>query len=516
MHQQKKAKARTTTRPWIGLLAGTFMFGAFLVRFAPAEGLSLDAKAAATKAVAASRNLKPLPAPAQTPNVVPLSPAEQLGKDIFFDHTLSHPEGYACATCHLPQAGFTGPSSLVNRRAGPVPGVIPGRFGRRKPQAIPYATFSPEGPFLNGAEGGTFLGGQFWDGRTPNLAEQARMPFVDQNEMANRPAGPFPPHAGGFSPLVARKLRSRPYVKLFAKVAGPNVFRAATDQEFYELMTAALAAYEASAEVNPFSSRFDASKHGTPPQSRYTFTRAEENGRRLFLDKAQCFLCHISETLDPVTRATHGKEVFTMYCYANIGIPRNPGNPFYGQTDCDSNPNGCNPLGPDFVDFGLGANPNPAPNGRRFMIQTPGDIQRFRGLFKAPSLRNVAMRPHPGFVKSFMHNGVFKSLEEVVHFYNKRNIATNSAGAEMSFHLAVGAPAGFTAIFPPPEVLDNVQNIFGLTPDETAQLPPPADGSGPPVSLNGQVGNLQLTAQEEADIVSFVKTLTDGYIRPQR
>jgi cytochrome c peroxidase len=179
----------------------------FLLYWVLTGEFSFAASVGATEAVAASRNLKPLPAPKPTPNAVPLSPAEQLGKDIFFDSTLSNPEGYACATCHIPQAGFTGPSSLVNRRAGPVPGVLPGRFGRRKPQAIAYATFSPEGPFLNGAEGGTYLGGQFWDGRTPNLAEQARMPFLDQNEMANLPVGPFPPHAGGFSPLVAKKLR---------------------------------------------------------------------------------------------------------------------------------------------------------------------------------------------------------------------------------------------------------------------------------------------------------------------
>jgi cytochrome c peroxidase len=222
--------------------------------------------------------------------------------------------------------------------------------------------------------------------------------------------------------------------------------------------------------------------------------------------------------LSPVARATHGKEVFTMYCYANIGIPRNPANPFYGQTNCDSNPNGCNPLGTDFVDYGLGAQPEPgtrwnAVYGRKH----PGTSSSSDGLFKAPSLRNTDMRPYPGFIKSFMHNGVFKSLEEVVHFYNKRNIATNSAGAEVAFDLTVGPPAGFTAIFPPPEVFDNVQNIAGLTPDETAQLPPPPDGDdGPPVALNGQVGNLQLTAQEEADIVAFLKTLTDGYTRTNR
>ena len=100
--------------------------------------------------ISAASVLIPLPAPAQPPNIVPLSAGEQLGKDIFYDATLSSPAGYSCATCHNPQTGFTGPSSPVNLVAGPVPGVIPGRFGRRNPQPIPYAAFSPRGPYLSG------------------------------------------------------------------------------------------------------------------------------------------------------------------------------------------------------------------------------------------------------------------------------------------------------------------------------------------------------------------------------
>jgi cytochrome c peroxidase len=462
----------------------------------------------------AANALEPLlPPPVQTTNVVPLSVGEQLGKDIFFDHALSYPEGYACATCHIPPSGFTGPNSDVNMHGGPVPGVIPGRVGRRKPQSIPYATFSPEGPYLSGGEGGTYVGGDFWDGRAPDTAAQAHMPFLDQNEMANRPVGPFPPHAGGYSPVVVRKLKNRPYAPLFERVFGRDVFATSTDEEVYNLMTSALAMYEASAEVNQFSSKFDASTNGTPPMSLYALSSSEENGRELFFGKAQCSQCHSSAALESVSQATQGKETFTMYCYANIGVPKDPGNPYYGQTNCDSNPDGCNPLGADFIDFGLGANPNPAPDGTLFMNATPGDIQQFRGLFKAPSLRNVDRRPYPAFVKSYMHNGVFKSLQEVVRFYNKRNIATNSAGCEAAFDLLAGPPAGFTPIFPAPEVMANVQNVSGYTPTQAADEPPPDEGE-PSVEFNGQVGNLQLTANEEADLVHFLKALTDGYTSP--
>jgi cytochrome c peroxidase len=248
----------------------------------------------------------------------------------------------------------------------------------------------------------------------------------------------------------------------------------------------------------------------------YTFTAAEENGRVLFFGKAQCFECHSSissNTLDSVQQATQGKDTFTMYCYANLGVPKNPGNPFYANTNRAANPQGCNSLGADYIDFGLGGNPNPAPDGTKFMDDQPGDIPQFDGLFKAPSVRNVDQRPDPGFVRSYMHNGVFKSLEEVVHFYNKRSIATNALGQELAFDWRKGPPAGYTPIFSPPESMEypaNVQNIDALTPAQFAALPPDAGA----IANNGQVGNLQLTPQEEADLVSFLKTLTDGYIRP--
>jgi cytochrome c peroxidase len=475
--------------------------------------LSLGPVGAGAQTMAAASVLQPLTPPAQPPNLVPLSTGEQLGKDIFYDATLSNPEGYSCATCHVPQSGFTGPSSTLNNFAGPVPGLVPGRFGRRNPQPIPYASFSPRGPYLSGVEGGTYVGGLFWDGRTPDTATQARMPFLDQNEMANVPVGPYPPHAGGFSPLLAQKLAKRPYADLFENLFGHDVFQTSSEEQVYDLVAAAIAVYEASAEINQFSSKYDASTNGVPPMHLYTFTPAEENGRILFFGKAQCFECHSSTKLDSVNQATHGKDTFTMYCYANLGVPKNPGNPFYANTNCDSNPHGCNPLGADYIDYGLGANPNPAPDGTMFMDAQPGDFPQFDGLFKAPSLRNTDQRPSPYFVRSYMHNGVFKSLEEVVHFYNKRSIATNSSGQEVAFNWKQVPPAGYMPIFPPPESMEfpaNVQNIAALTPVQFAALAPDAGA----VANNGQVGNLQLTPQEEADLVSFLKTLTDGYMRP--
>ena len=448
----------------------------------------------------------PIPCQGTPKDVVALSPLERLGKLLIYDcllsdppATLAGPKGYACATCHMPQAGYTSPftpagtASEINLLAGPMPGVVPGRSGPRKPQQYAYAAFSPVGPFFDNVFAQAWVGGDFWDGRVPDLTTQAMQPFINPDEMNNTPTnGIFPPVQGGFSALVAMKAVTE-FPAQFEAAFGQGIIQSTTPQEQYFLVSSAIAAFEASAEVCQFSSKFDASKFGVPPQNKYTLTASEERGRVLYFGKAICNTCHSSAQFPPVSDMTNGKDTFSMYCFANIGVPKNFNNPFYAETNGTSNPHGFNPLGTKFIDFGLGANPNPAPDGTVFFNKTPGDIPQFNGLFQTPTVRNVDLRPTPTFVKSYMHNGVFKSLKQVVHFYNKRNIAVNAAGKEVAFDLRTGPPAGFKPLFPPPEVLDNVQNVQGML---------------------GCIGNLGLTAQQEADLVAFMQILSDGFTTP--
>jgi cytochrome c peroxidase len=338
-----------------------------------------------------------------------------------------------------------------------------------------------------------YVGGDFWDGRVPDLTGQAMMPFLAANEMNNTPTnGIFPPVQGGFSALVAQKATTR-YRAQFEAAYGPGIIESTTRQQQYFLVCAAEAAFESSAEVCQFSSKYDASPFGVPPMDLYTLSKSEESGRQLYFGAALCSTCHSSANDPPVLAQTGGKDTFTMYCFANIGVPKNYGNPFYTQTDCISNPHGCNPLGTNYVDFGLGGNPNPGLDGTQFFINTPGDVPQFRGLFQTATTRNVDLRPSPNFVKAYMHNGVFKSLQQVVHFYNKRNIAVNAQGQEVAFDLRVGPPQGYTRLFAPPEVLDNVMNVAGTL---------------------GGIGNLGLSAQQESDIVAFMAILSDGFTLP--
>jgi cytochrome c peroxidase len=348
------------------------------------------------------------------------------------------------------------------------------------------------------------LGGNFWDGRVADLAKQGLQPPINPNEMANTPEGPYTPANGGYSPLLVQKLANRPYTPLFKQVYGQDAFQVYTPKQIYELFGEALAAYQSSGAVCAFSSKYDASKYGTPPKNLYTLSASEERGKQLFFGQAQCSACHSSAAVPAIQATTQGKDTFTMYCYANIGVPRNIENPYYQQTDKESNPHGYNSLGTKYVDYGLGANPNPAPDGTRFYKNVPGDIPQFRGLFKTPSMRGTDKRPSPDFVKAYMHNGIFKSLKDVVHFYNKRNIAVNANGKEIAFDLRKGPPSGYTPLFPPPEVLDNVQNVTGVPPSQATSA----------TESNGQVGNLQLSAQQEDDLVNFLKILSDGYTKP--
>jgi cytochrome c peroxidase len=169
--------------------------------------------------------------------------------------------------------------------------------------------------------------------------------------MNNTPSnGIYPPTKGGYSDLVVKKVQHRPYTHLFKKIYGPNVFTKSTVPELYLLITKLEAAYESSGEICQFSSKYDASRFGVPPKNLYTLSASEERGRQLYFGmytrpdgtpvNAHCSECHSSSAIPYIQVTTGGKDTFSMYCFANIGVPRNHFNPFYQETDCTSNPHG--------------------------------------------------------------------------------------------------------------------------------------------------------------------------------
>jgi cytochrome c peroxidase len=337
--------------------------------------------------------------------VVPVDKV-QLGRLIFFDSTLSNPIGQSCASCHSPAAAFSDPLHRISPE-----GAISGRFTNRNSPSIAYAQYAPAFHFEPADS--VYVGGFFWDGRVNTLEEQAGKPFLNPLEMNNTDAA-----------MVVSKLRNAPYYPFFSKVYG----EARDAGQAFAQVTDAIAQFERSRELSPFSSKYDAFLKGNA-----VLTEQESRGLALFNDpgKGNCAACHPSTADEDL-----GKALFTDFTYDNIGVPKNPDNPFYTIAP------EFNPLGSSAIDRGMGG----------FL----GDAA-FNGQFKVPGLRNVAL------TAPYFHNGFFNTLEEVVHFYNKRDVDA----------------------FPAAEFPANVNHA--------------------------EMGNLKLNEREEADIVAFLKTLSDGY-----
>lgn len=291
---------------------------------------------------------------------------EALGQKLFFDTNLSSPPGQACASCHDPVHGFTDPDKHIPTSEG----ANSGRFDKRHTPTSAYSLYSPEFHFDTTLGG--YVGGQFWDGRTKNLAMQAQGPFLDPLEMAN----PDPAS-------VVAKVKASSYADLMTQVYGQDIF--ANVAAAYISIADAIAAFERTALFHPFDSKYDHYLAG-----KTTLNTQETYGLQLFNDptKGNCSACHTS------TAVNGTPPLFTNFSYANLGLPSNPDIP--APLDLDAM---------NFNDYGLG--------GRLDMPFTE------RGKFKVPTLRNVAKTAPYG------HSGLFKDLREVVDFHNTRDVASN-------------------------------------------------------------------------------------------
>jgi len=355
-----------------------------------------------------------------------LTPMEQLGKALFFDNRLSDPEGMmSCASCHAPEVGFTGPDSNINKHGAVYEGAVSGRFGNRKP---PSAAYAGDSPILK-YKGYKWVGGMFWDGRATGgtlgdpLAEQAQGPFLNPLEQNIASAQ-----------AVLQQIAVPKYEELWKAAFGESSWPIALSPENYNNVGRAIAAYERSPEVSQFTSKYDYWLKGEAK-----LTGQELNGLALFRGKGKCASCHT-------------EPLFTDFTYDNLGVPKNPENPFYQNA-------AYNPEGESWIDPGLG--------GFLKAAGYPEAVWSAEwGKHKVPTLRNVDKRPGKKFTKAYMHNGFSKSLQEVVHFYN--TIDVPGAG------------------WPLPEVAQNINTT--------------------------ELGNLGLTKGEENAIVAFMATLSDGYI----
>ena len=430
-----------------------------------------------------------------------------LGKLLLFDKNLSVNKNEACSFCHMPETDFTGPISMLNQTTVAYLGSVRTRFGHRKPQSYTYAPFYPV--LLYNKSQQDFYGGNFWDLRATGYklqnpaAEQAQDPPVDPNEMG------MPDTA-----CVVYRLSQAQYRPLFETIWGAQAFRiqwprdvervcstagpaTASDplpvhlskvdrgqaNSTYDQFGLAIAMYEASPEVSPFSSKFDYAL-ANPDQA--VLSADELAGWNLFHGKGMCNTCHLDGTentskqrnpaaLSPADAASVA-PLLTDFTSNNLGLPRNHDIPFYSEAQPDQHGYAPNPAGAGYVDRGVGD-----------FLRSPSNVNAewkqyansFDGKFQTSTLRNVDKRPRSDFVKAYMHNGYLKSLKEVVRFYNTRDTLGACKGHN--------DPGEKVSCWPAPEVAQNI---------------------------NKTIGKLGLTDKEEDQIVAFLKTLTDGYKAP--
>jgi cytochrome c peroxidase len=171
---------------------------------------------------------------------------------------------------------------------------------------------------------------------------------------------------------------------------------------------------------------------------------------------------------------------FTDFTASNLGVPANPSLPYYQEAQPDSYGYVANPAGPSYVDEGVGAFltqrhllSQPSVPDANWLPLAPHNVARFQ----VPTLRNVDKRPYPGFVKAYMHNGYFKDLKTVVHFYNTRDVLPRCQPND---------PGEGKTCWPAPESTENLNK--------------------------NQLGHLGLNETEEDAIVAFMQTLTDGFM----
>jgi cytochrome c peroxidase len=406
--------------------------------------------------------------PASSVGTQALSLPAQVGAKVFFDASLSASGRMSCATCHDPAHAYGPPNDLAVQLGGAgmnSPGTRAVPSLRYKDITPAYADLldNPDGVSAPGPGGGFD-----WDGRAPTLAEQARFPLLAVNEMAN----------AGVSD-VATKLRTASYAALFQQAFGANALD--DDQGAFTFATQALQAFQLEEKsFHPYTSKFDlyaGNKIGG------TLTAAEVRGMRVFADasRGNCASCHFQGA-----GLNGSSALFTDFSYEAISVPRNAAIPV------NADPNYydmgiCGPVRTDHV-------PTPA-----------GAPNAFCGMFKAPTLRNVAQRT------SFFHNGVMHSLEQVIRFYNTRDTMP-----QLWYPTVGGTPKATPDPGFPTYGLVTTQYVGG-TVQKFDDLPAAYRANlDPQMPLDGRAAGSAnpMSEQDVQDLICFLKTLDDGYQPP--
>ena len=368
--------------------------------------------------------------PDQSPDAAAMA---RLGRTLFFDPSLSASGKLSCATCHDPRYAYGPPPHKALAVGGP-------RMNRPGTRTVPSLRYLDQVPKFSEKvtlhDGGIGpAGGLTWDGRAESLHAQARIPLTAPNEMAN--ADPA---------AVVAKLRHGAGASQFRTLFGTDVF--ARKAFVFEQALLALEAFQQTpAEFYPYSSKYDAYLRGE-----VQLTSQEQRGLEVFNHpgRGNCANCHPSDNVNGAP------PLFTDFEFDNIGAPRNP----HIAANAD----------PTYYDMGL-CGPNRT---------DLSDRKSYCGLFRTPTLRNVALRD------AFFHNGVFGSLREVLEFYQQRDV--------LPWKWYPRRPDG------------TIDKVNDLPDDLRHSLNRDAPFMG---RFGGQLGAISDTDIDA--LIAFLRTLTDGY-----
>lgn len=310
-----------------------------------------------------------------------ISPEAALGEKIFFDPSLSASGKMSCSTCHNPDYAYGPPNGLAVQYGGP---------DMKTPdfRAVPALRYTlnyvPKWSYVHATNPVEQLtefmtratevptGGYMWDGRVNTLHAQAMLPLFMPEEMDDHNVA-----------TLVRKLREAAYAQQFRQVFGEDIFHhpalAVHDA------TMALQQFELNDKsFHPYTSKYDEWLDG-----KAKMTPQELEGMKLFNDPngGNCASCHLDEV------GANGRHpLFTDFQFEALDVPRNY------QIPWNKNPH--------YYDMGLCG-----PFRKDAASKDPANC----GLFRTPSLRNVAIR------RVFFHNGRFHTLREALEFYVQRD-----------------------------------------------------------------------------------------------
>jgi cytochrome c peroxidase len=299
--------------------------------------------------------LPPVPIPEDNPQ----TPAKiALGEKLYNEERFSTTGDVGCLTCHDPEKAFTDSPLKVSE------GIEKKTGTRNAPTVINSAYFTT----------------QFWDGRSPDLEDQALHPFINPVEHG------LPSH----EPIL-ELVRSDPeYVKAFKEVFGTS-----GDEITMREVTLAIASFERTivSGNSPFDRYYYAGEEDA-------LTEQQKRGFDLFLNQGRCVSCHVIEQT---------QALFTDNRFHNIGV---------GINNIQDEVPG---LADEFleadmtlseVDVEVLTDPRTSELGRFAISHGFDDL----GSFKTPTLRNVAV------TAPYMHDGSIETLKDVVIHYNNGGV----------------------------------------------------------------------------------------------